>query len=241
MASVGWGPHENGQVPLDQLMEIPDEPGKFNHASAVLAFVAMRLACFVATGYWITVTEGYRNLDGQWDVWYRFLAGGPVAAVPGNSNHGRAIAFDIGGYNQPGVWAWLTANAAHFGFSWATGKASNEDWHWEYIGALGIASNGSEPFETEEGLFMKFFIFEGIGVVLSILPTIWLNPDPSDKRLRAEHGAPRLVTDSPAEISRTMQEFGIPGDYSVFVEEKKKLLAANPPGTSGNAIPIRRF
>ena len=62
-----------------------------------------------------------------------------LAAVPGTSNHGWALAVDLcGGINIAGSaqWRWMTANAGRFGFvqpDWA-GPAGEkpEPWHWEY-------------------------------------------------------------------------------------------------------------
>ena len=62
-----------------------------------------------------------------------------LAAVPGTSNHGWALAVDLcGGIHIAGSaqWTWMTANAGRFGFvqpDWA-GPAGEkpEPWHWEY-------------------------------------------------------------------------------------------------------------
>jgi len=63
----------------------------------------------------------------------------PVA-VPGDSNHGLGIAFDLQfGFNKdPGAtkaFEWVRQNAFAFGFYWDTGRKSDpgwEDWHLTY-------------------------------------------------------------------------------------------------------------
>ena len=62
-----------------------------------------------------------------------------LAACPGTSNHGWALAVDLcGGINVAGSpqWTWMTANAGRFGFvqpDWARpGAEKPEPWHWEY-------------------------------------------------------------------------------------------------------------
>ena len=62
-----------------------------------------------------------------------------LAAFPGTSNHGWALAVDLcGGINVAGraQWGWMTANAGRFGFvkpDWARpGAEKPEPWHWEF-------------------------------------------------------------------------------------------------------------
>jgi len=131
-----WGGHSNGQIPESALVSVGN--GQFAQKDAAAAWFALQAACYAATGVMLGVNEAYRNLAGQQYYWNRYinkLPGWTVAAYPGTSNHGWAIAFDITGYDA--AWTWLQNNAARFGFSWATGKASNERWHWEFVGALG--------------------------------------------------------------------------------------------------------
>jgi LAS superfamily LD-carboxypeptidase LdcB len=64
-----------------------------------------------------------------------------LAAVPGTSNHGWALAVDLcGGIQSFGTaeYAWMVANAPAFGWSnppWARpGQGREEPWHWEFTG-----------------------------------------------------------------------------------------------------------
>src|SRR3712207_3555120 len=68
-----------------------------------------------------------------------FRAKPGLAAVPGTSNHGWALAVDLcGGINVAGTAqsAWMAANSGRFGFvqpDWARqGGEKPEPWHWEF-------------------------------------------------------------------------------------------------------------
>lgn len=122
-----------GQIDISQTIKI----GKaYLRADAATEFQRMNAALKAATGKTIGITEGWRSYDRQVQLYNAYRAGkGNVAAKPGTSNHGRGTAVDIngyGGYNSA-VFQWLLKNARNFGYSWDTGKASGELWHWEYI------------------------------------------------------------------------------------------------------------
>jgi hypothetical protein len=126
--------------------------GHLMRADVAIRWLALVAACYLATGFRLGITEAYRSLaeqdrifrarytpgwpSGAWyaGTYWRKRAGVAVAAVPGNSNHGLAIALDINNYSNPIVWRWLLDHAAGFGFSWAQGKASGEPWHWVFVG-----------------------------------------------------------------------------------------------------------
>jgi hypothetical protein len=80
--------------------------------------------------------------DGIKERWYQ-RPGTAMAAVPGTSNHGWALAFDVCLWRLvDGVWkavgiqantamfAWLLANAHNYGFSW---EVQSEPWHLRYF------------------------------------------------------------------------------------------------------------
>jgi LAS superfamily LD-carboxypeptidase LdcB len=84
----------------------------------------------------VCITDSYRSLGAQVTAFYTKPA---LAAVPGTSNHGWALAVDLcGGINVSGTpeWTWMTQNAGRFGFvqpAWAApGGDKPEPWHWEY-------------------------------------------------------------------------------------------------------------
>jgi LAS superfamily LD-carboxypeptidase LdcB len=84
----------------------------------------------------LCITDSYRSLGAQVAAFYAKPA---LAAVPGTSNHGWALAVDLcGGINVAGTpqWTWMTQHAGQFGFvqpDWAApGGEKPEPWHWEY-------------------------------------------------------------------------------------------------------------
>ena len=89
-----------------------------------------------------TIESCYRSYDGQ--VWWRnyYCSTGhcELAAPPGTSKHGLGRAVDFQDQNgeltfTSSGYAWLTQNAARFGFSQRPasqqGGSSAEAWHWE--------------------------------------------------------------------------------------------------------------
>jgi D-alanyl-D-alanine carboxypeptidase-like protein len=89
--------------------------------------------------YWPTAEPGYigerywpshRDLQGNWvpgHTWYQ-KPNTAVAAVPGSSNHGWALAVDVANASGKRL-DWLLANAARFGWSW---EVQSEEWHIRY-------------------------------------------------------------------------------------------------------------
>jgi hypothetical protein len=133
--SPSWGGYSNGQIPASALCEL----GVGRHAlrcDAAASYIAMSAAFGSAFGSPLCITDSYRSYASQVSAFARKPA---LAAVPGTSNHGWALAVDLcGGINVAGSpqWTWMTANAARFGFvqpDWARpGAEKPEPWHWEY-------------------------------------------------------------------------------------------------------------
>ena len=133
--SPAWGGWANGQIPQEGLCAL----GVHRHAlrcDAAASYAQLDAAYRAAFGDALCITDSYRSLGAQIAAFYRKPA---LAAVPGTSNHGWALAVDLcGGINVGGSeqWTWMTANAGRFGFvqpDWA-GPAGEkpEPWHWEY-------------------------------------------------------------------------------------------------------------
>jgi hypothetical protein len=69
-------------------------------------------------------------------------ARGHLAATPGRSNHGRAVAVDLGGFGGVGdftaaPYLWMKAHAEAFGWHHPRvmepgGSGPQEPWHWEF-------------------------------------------------------------------------------------------------------------
>lgn len=150
MAAAGWGGFQNGQIPLSA-MRVTEE-GQYLHPNAHRAWGDLVRACAADTRVWMSCNEGYRDLAKQQYYWDLYQSGqGNIAAPPGYSNHGRGIAVDIAGYES--VFGWLIANAQKFQWSWATGQASGERWHWEFTGSLIVTDmSGDTGKPIEEGV-----------------------------------------------------------------------------------------
>lgn len=135
VATPAWGGWANGQIPAEALCEL----GVNGHAlrcDAAAAYGQMSTAFAAAFGQPLCITDSYRSLAGQVAAFYAKPA---LAAVPGTSNHGWALAVDLcGGINVGGTpqWTWMTQHAGRFGFvqpDWASpGGEKPEPWHWEF-------------------------------------------------------------------------------------------------------------
>ena len=133
--SPAWGGYSNGQIPGTALCAL----GVARHAlrcDAAASYASMSAAFASAFGSPLCITDSYRSLASQVSAYQRKPA---LAAYPGTSNHGWALAVDLcGGINVAGSpqWTWMTANAGRFGFvqpDWARpGAEKPEPWHWEY-------------------------------------------------------------------------------------------------------------
>jgi cell wall-associated NlpC family hydrolase len=133
--TAAWGGWSNGQIPADALCRL----GIYSHAlrcDAAASYGQLNAAYTAEFGTPLCITDSYRSLGAQVTA---FAKKPKLAAVPGTSNHGWAMAVDLcGGINVAGSvqWTWMTANAARFGFvqpDWAApGGEKPEPWHWEY-------------------------------------------------------------------------------------------------------------
>jgi cell wall-associated NlpC family hydrolase len=130
-----WGGWANGQISPETLCAL----GVNGHAlrcDAAASYAQLDTAYRAAFGDPLCITDSYRSLGGQIAA---FSLKPGLAAFPGTSNHGWALAVDLcGGINIAGSvqWTWMTVNAARFGFvqpDWAgPGGEKPEPWHWEY-------------------------------------------------------------------------------------------------------------
>ena len=83
----------------------------------------------------LTISSAYRDYATQIVL---KATKGPLAATPGESNHGWGLAVDLSGIGPEGSTqhTWLRANAPTYGWThptWArTGGANPEAWHWEF-------------------------------------------------------------------------------------------------------------
>lgn len=152
-----WGGYQNGRIPLAAMEyvgrgAINGEPQYLNPAAAAAwrGFVADVLR---ETGILLVITEGFRPLALQQHYWNTLPF--PLAATPGTSTHGWALAVDMANYARVDK-ALLRRLAQARGFSFATGDRVREPWHIEFIGSLTTwaGSNGTPlPAEKEDDMF----------------------------------------------------------------------------------------
>ena len=132
----GWGGFANGMIPSVALCPLSDVPFHALRCDAAKTYDAMSAAYAQRFGSPICITDSYRSFASQVTL-YAQKPG--LAAVPGTSNHGWAMAIDLcGGIESfsSTQHAWMVANAAKFGWihpQWAQqGGGREEPWHWEF-------------------------------------------------------------------------------------------------------------
>jgi cell wall-associated NlpC family hydrolase len=133
--SPAWGGWSNGRIPTEALCAL----GVNHHVlrcDAAAAYAALSKEYQGTFGTPLCITDSYRSFASQVAAYAKKPA---LAAVPGTSNHGWALAVDLcGGINVAGTpqWKWMTANAGRFGWvqpDWARpGAEKPEPWHWEF-------------------------------------------------------------------------------------------------------------
>lgn len=76
----------------------------------------------------LAVSLSYRTLEKQREKWEDFQNGGNLAATPGTSNHGWAVAADMR-WGRLVTLQWLQKNAGKYGF---VNDVPSENWHYTY-------------------------------------------------------------------------------------------------------------
>ena len=130
-----WGGFDNGRIPSDALCEVGVR-GQALRCDAAAAYTELADAYADRFGKRLCITDSYRSFGAQLTA---FAVKPALAAVPGTSNHGWALAVDLcGGVNGFGTpqWRWMAENAGRFGWvqpSWAGPRGEKpEPWHWEF-------------------------------------------------------------------------------------------------------------
>ncbi|MFB7800424.1 M15 family metallopeptidase [Isoptericola sp. NPDC056134] len=133
-----WGGYSNGRIPEPALAPIPWAPGEAARSDAVQALTGLNALFRQQFGRDLSITDSYRSYEQQVAT---KAAKGYLAATPGYSNHGWALALDLGGgINDFGTaeYEWMKAHAPAFGWvhpQWAEpGGRKPEPWHWEFVG-----------------------------------------------------------------------------------------------------------
>lgn len=130
--------YPNGRLTTSALCPLWGTSGQVLRADAAAAFEQMSRAYAQQFGAPICVTDSYRTYDEQVAV---RAAKPDLAAVPGTSNHGWAVAVDLcDGVQVFGSPAHerLRRNSLRYGWflpAWAMpGGSKPEPWHWEFAG-----------------------------------------------------------------------------------------------------------
>ncbi len=132
-----WGGYPNGLIPPNALCAVAGGQDLLR-CDAAAAYTAMSSSFALHFGRPMCLTDGYRTFSEQVTLYGQRPS---LAAVPGTSNHGWALAVDLcGGIQSFGTaeYQWMVANAGRFGWvhpTWADpGHGREEPWHWEYAG-----------------------------------------------------------------------------------------------------------
>jgi hypothetical protein len=163
-ASGEWGGYTNGRIPLSALTPISWDPVERLRPDAAAALEALNVVYRARFGANIAITDSYRDYDAQVRV---RAEKGNLAAVPGTSNHGLALAVDLGGgINSFGTVQhnWMRDNAPAYGWihpAWAQANGSKpEAWHWEFNGSYTPTTPAPAPQEPdytqEDPMFVAF-------------------------------------------------------------------------------------
>lgn len=174
-----WGGHENGRIPESELTEISFAPGYTLRADAAAALLDMNTAYRAEFGNNIIVNDAYRDYAGQVEQREYWCARGSCgnAAAPGTSNHGWALAVDLGGGINS--WtssehAWMVENAATYGYfnpDWAAAGNLNEPWHWDFWGVDSEQPGGGHGADNEAQEYARSLIIDEVYYGITVDPS----------------------------------------------------------------------
>lgn len=138
------GDGSNGKVPASAMSRLgwctdSQGNGQWLRTAAATALTRLNEAFRAQFGENIAVDLSYRSYADQVAMREYY---GTVAAVPGTSNHGLGLAFDVWEWSAYSFgsarYDWLVANGPDYGWvapGWARASGSNpEYWHYEYVG-----------------------------------------------------------------------------------------------------------
>lgn len=250
MVLGSWG-YPNGQIPTAAMAPVYSRGGTFwLEPSAQMWWNLLAAEYQRVWGVPLDITDAYRSLAEQQYYWDAYQAGwGNVAAKPGKSNHGWAMAVDIytpafGGSTSDPRHQWLQVWAPKYGWTWTTGKASMESWHWEFAVAPtapipageSVVDNDSQLEEDENMLYYrdtdtKIIYARDLSVPLGKPALTIIGKVPGDSSTVGYLGAPigaKIANINGADISKLIDYYGVnpvPAKlYTVFL---------------GNSVPVK--
>ena len=129
----------NGDIPVDVLCGVSFERDARIRCDAVDSLEDLNTAFRAKFGRSLSIDSSYRDYATQ--VMTKRLRGN-LAAAAGTSNHGRALAIDLGGMGGLGqfdlpTYRWMKAHAHKYGWYHPSymepgGAGPQEPWHWEF-------------------------------------------------------------------------------------------------------------
>lgn len=237
----------NGRIAADRLVDTAGQAGGPVVRLCNPAYRAWRamVAAAKAAGHIFKATslyDSYRPFEVQdrifreryrivgWDSglwydgnWWVIKPGYAVAAVPGTSNHGWALAVDIGEEKDgdsgtesidQGSVDWLTVNALRYGFS---AELQSEPWHWRYYTGDSIPQ---AVLDYEEGEVAGYGF-----TTQQQADDVWRRTG-SIQRMVAEDVVPRLEAIKQQLVLQL-----------AMLEEMQTLIEAIEPGGGGGSLP----
>lgn len=160
-----WGGYSNGKIPTSALCLVPFATGYYARCDAVASLVALNRAYRADHGNKnLIINSAYRSYSQQVAIKTLYCNTGRchLAAQPGTSNHGWAMAVDFGAFGSVGDYSsdnykWMAVNGPAYG--WVNpphmaegGKGPLEPWHWEFMGipeGLGVDDESDDPAKDE--------------------------------------------------------------------------------------------
>jgi D-alanyl-D-alanine carboxypeptidase len=155
--AVGWGGHSNGRIPSSALSPVPAQVGPYLRSDAAVAYHALSNAFRGRFGSTLSITEAYRDYGRQqylYSGWINHLPGFNLAAPPGTSKHGWAVACDFGSgvdrYGTPQK-IWMDSTAPAYGWSpTGNGFSSREAWHFDFTGSYSPPPEDDLPYSEAQ-------------------------------------------------------------------------------------------
>jgi hypothetical protein len=141
VSTASWGGYANGRIPVSALTRVPANTGQpYLRPDAAIAYRHLSAAFAARFGRPLAIEEAYRDFATQQVYWDRYQAGtGNLAARPGTSVHGWALACDFtGGVQNAGSpqKVWMNTNAPRYGWQpRGDGFSQVEPWHFEFDGS----------------------------------------------------------------------------------------------------------
>jgi hypothetical protein len=134
-----WGGFSNGKIAPSALCALSFAPAHQLRCDSAAGLERVNTAYRAAFGTNLSVTDAYRSYADQVSVYAQY--GYPRASMPGQSDHGWALAVDLGGgINRFGTpqYNWMKANAPANGWVHPAraepGGKFPEPWHWVWGG-----------------------------------------------------------------------------------------------------------